>query len=95
MNAHSDQPTPRKTRIKRLYYQSWHRGCKETDILFGRFADQVLPTLNDAELDLYEALLKEEDSDIWKWFTGEWPLPPECDHAIWHRLKRVNEDAVS
>lgn len=87
--------TARETRIKRLYYQSWHRGCKETDILFGRFADEVLPRLSDSELDLYEALLKQEDSDIWKWFSNELPVPAAFDHTIWQQLKRVNAEAVA
>lgn len=84
----------RAIRIKRLYYRSWHRGNKETDTLFGRFADSVLPTLEDAELDVYEALLKEEDDDIWHWFSGQRPVPEDIDTPVWRRMKQVNEDAV-
>lgn len=84
----------RENRIKRLYYQSWHRGCKETDLLLGRFADAVLPGLTDAELDQYEALLNEQDSDIWKWFSHELPLPPEHDNSIWQLLVSINAKAV-
>lgn len=84
----------RENRIKRLYYQSWHRGCKETDLLLGRFADSALPALSDAELAQYEALLNEQDSDIWKWFTHELPLPAEHNNGIWQKLVRINAEAV-
>lgn len=85
---------PRSIRIKRLYYRSWHRGNKETDTLFGRFADSVLPELSDAELDVYEALLGEEDDDIWHWFSGQRSVPEEVDTPVWRRMKQINEDAV-
>jgi antitoxin CptB len=62
----------RDVRVKRMTYRSWHRGCKETDIILGFFADNQLPHVSDAELDIYEAFLDEEDADIWKWLTGEW-----------------------
>lgn len=90
----SPQPD-RQTRIKRMHYRSWHRGCKETDLLFGRFADEILPSLADSELDLYEALLEELDADIWKWYSGEWELPAEFDTPVWQKLKEVNEAAVA
>lgn len=85
----------RENRIKRLYYQSWHRGCKETDLLLGRFADAALPQLDDAALDQYEALLDEQDSDIWKWFSHELPLPAAHDNAVWALLVRINAEAVA
>ena len=87
--------TTRITRIKRLHYRSWHRGCKETDVLFGRFADEVLPSLSDAELDDYEALLEAYDSDIWQWYTGKQPLPEEFNTGVWTKLKAINEAAVA
>jgi antitoxin CptB len=58
-----------ETRLKRLRYRSWHRGCKETDIILGNFADQRLTGLSPALLDLYEQLLEESDSDIWEWLN--------------------------
>lgn len=84
-----------QTRLKRLYYRSWHRGCKETDLLFGRFADAVLDGLSEQELAQYEALLDEFDADIWNWYTGKRPLPEELDTPVWHRLKAVNEAVVA
>lgn len=81
-------------RLKQLYYRSWHRGCKETDILFGRFADTVLASLKEEEIAAYEALLEEADSDVWGWYTGQIPLPAEHNNAVWKQLRFVNEEAV-
>lgn len=62
-------------RLRRIRYRSWHRGCKETDVILGNFADKALPSLNTtAQLDLYEALLDEQDADIWAWLTDKMPL---------------------
>lgn len=60
-----------ENRLKRLRYRSWHRGCKETDIVLGNFADARLYDLDNAALALYEQLLDEDDVDIWNWLTGK------------------------
>ena len=60
-----------ETRLKRLRYRSWHRGCKETDIILGNFADDRLETLELPLLDVYERLLDEDDANIWDWITGK------------------------
>lgn len=66
----------REHRIKRLIYQSWYRGCKETDILLGGFAKAHLTELDDAGLDSFEALLGEHDADVYAWLTDTKPVPP-------------------
>lgn len=58
-------------RLKRLIYRSWHRGCKETDLVFGPFADAQLSALSPEMVDLYEKLLDEDDADVWAWLTGK------------------------
>lgn len=72
---HSEADT-REHRVKRLIYQSWYRGCKETDILLGNFAKAHLAELDDAGLDSFEALLGEQDADVYGWLTGTIPVPP-------------------
>lgn len=54
---------------KKLLYQSWHRGCKETDGVLGPFAETFLPHCLAEELAAFEALLEEDDWDIWHWLT--------------------------
>jgi antitoxin CptB len=67
-------------RLKRLHYRSWHRGCKETDVILGNFADRHLEELSPAQLDIYERLLDEQDADIWNWLVGK-TRPPQREYA--------------
>lgn len=62
-------------RQKRLYMRSIRRGTKEMDIILGRYAEERLPQLDQAGLDLYEALLDEADADLYTWVTGQVPTP--------------------
>lgn len=63
---------PHAVRLRRIRYRSWHRGCKETDVIMGNFADKALDTLTiEEELPLYEELLDEQDVDIWNWITDK------------------------
>ena len=62
-------------RLKRLRLRSWRRGIKEMDLLLGRFADARLAELDDAELDLYEEMLGENDQDLYAWTSGRTDPP--------------------
>jgi antitoxin CptB len=74
-------------RLRKLRYRSWHRGCKETDVILGNFADQALHTLHTPEeLDAYEALLDEQDIDIWNWLSGSGELADGRYEALRDRL---------
>lgn len=42
----------------------------------GKFADGFLPTCSDAEVAVYEDLLKENDPDLYNWISGR-ENPPE------------------
>jgi antitoxin CptB len=61
--------------LKKLVYQSRHRGTRENDLLLGSFAEAVLPNLSPKELVAYEALLNESDSTVFDWITGRQPIP--------------------
>lgn len=74
-------------RIKRLVYRSCNRGCKETDLLLGRFASHELAGLSDPELDEYERLIEESDADIFAWLTGKLPTPPEYVGGVIEKIK--------
>jgi len=62
-------------RIKRLRMRSWRRGIKEMDLILGGFADARLAGLDGATLDAYEALLEENDWDLYYWVTGAQDAP--------------------
>ena len=74
-------------RRKRLLFRSWHRGTKETDLLVGSFAEQHLAGFSEAELDGYEALLNNDDGDLFDWITGRAPAPAEYDGDILRQLR--------
>lgn len=82
-----------ENRIKRLRYRSWHRGCKETDLVLGRFADEKLAGLSPAMVETYERLLDENDADIWQWLTGK-TAPPEYGILIEIMKKTNNEPSL-
>lgn len=64
-------------RLKRLGMRSMRRGIKEMDILLVRFCDAQLAGLSPQELDAYEALLDENDQDLYQWVSGQAPAPAE------------------
>ncbi len=55
--------------------RSWRRGTKEMDLILGAFADARLAGLSVAHLATYEALLEENDQDLYLWVTGAAPPP--------------------
>ncbi|WP_116598625.1 succinate dehydrogenase assembly factor 2 [Primorskyibacter marinus] len=66
---------PREIRLKRLKMRSMRRGIKEMDILLSRYADARLAQLDSAQLDRYEALLGENDQDLYQWVSGQKAAP--------------------
>ncbi|WGW05442.1 succinate dehydrogenase assembly factor 2 [Tropicibacter oceani] len=65
----------RETRKKRLAMRSMRRGMKEMDILLIRYSEAKLAGMDDAALDTYEALLGENDQDLYQWISGQRPAP--------------------
>ena len=74
--------SPSDIRAKRLLFRSWHRGTRESDLILGRFADAHLAAFDEAQLDLFEALLDCADADIFDWVSGRTAPPPEHDHDV-------------
>lgn len=62
-------------RLKRLHMRSIRRGIKEMDIILSGFSLQALAGLNAADLDVYEALLDENDHDLYAWVSGQGATP--------------------
>jgi antitoxin CptB len=63
-------------RLRRLRMRSMRRGIKEMDLILSGFAQAHLGALSARELDDYEALLEEDDHDLYLWITGQHPAPP-------------------
>ena len=75
-------------RRRRLLFRSWHRGTREMDLIMGRFADATIGELTDAELDDFERLAEAPEPVLYAWITGEEPVAPEHDTALFRRLRQ-------
>jgi antitoxin CptB len=85
----SDGLDPRR---RRLLFRSWHRGIREMDMVYGRFADAQIAALSDGELDDYEKLLELRDQQVFDWVFGAQPLPASYDTPVFRRLLAFHED---
>jgi antitoxin CptB len=74
-------------RRRKVLFRSWHRGIREMDLIMGRFADAEIGTLTETELDDFERLIEVPDRDLFRWITGESPLPVNYDTTVYRRLK--------
>ena len=71
-----------ETRLRRLRMRSWRRGTKEMDLILGPYADAELGALGPDALDAYEALLSENDQDLYRWASGAEPVPARHAEAL-------------
>ncbi len=72
----------REIRLKRIRIRCWRRGTKEMDLLFGRYADEALAELDDADLDAFEALMDENDNDLYLWISASEVAPTHHASAL-------------
>ena len=86
MTADNSPEDQRTVRLKRLKYQSWHRGTKEMDLIFGHFANQEMEGLSEEELQQFEALLDVLDTTAYNWICGVEATPAEFDTPLFKRI---------
>ncbi|OYX21350.1 MAG: succinate dehydrogenase assembly factor 2 [Rhodobacterales bacterium 32-66-9] len=79
-----------EARLKRMAMRSWRRGTKEMDLVLGPFADAHLAGLSPEDLDLYDALLAENDQDLTAWLLGQ-TAPPDRFRPLLSRLAAFAE----
>lgn len=65
----------RDHKIKRLYMRSIRRGIKEMDLILTAYAGAQLARMDDDQIALYDALLNENDQDLYQWVTGQVQAP--------------------
>ncbi len=63
-------------RLKRLRMRAWRRGMKEMDLILGPFADARLAAMSAADLANIDALMGQNDQDLYAWITGQPGAPP-------------------
>ena len=83
-----------EARLKRMAMRSWRRGTKEMDLVLGPFADANLAGMSGPELDLYDALLAENDQDLMAWILGQSAAPPALA-ALLERITAFAETRLS
>ena len=56
-------------------------------MVLGPFADREGPTLSEAELDEFEALLNIDDQYLYAWIIGREPTPAEHETPLMARIR--------
>lgn len=71
---------------KKLLYKSTHRGCRETDIILGQYAQKYINDMSYEELEIFETILNISDSDIYDWYSKKKSVPEKYDSHIMRQL---------
>lgn len=75
-----------ETRIGRIIFRAWRRGFREADLILGPFAEKHVRAMDEAELSAFEALLGQEDRDLYAWVTGTAEAPAALASPVLSRL---------
>lgn len=75
-----------EARRRRARFRAWHRGMKEMDLLLGGYADAHVASMDGEELVAFEVLMEIVDRDLFKWLTGEEPVPAEHDTPMFRAI---------
>jgi len=62
--------------------RSMRRGTKEMDLILHAFAEQNLGGMSARMLDLYEALLEQNDQDLYAWVSGQSEIPEKFELIV-------------
>jgi antitoxin CptB len=82
-------------RRKQALFRAQRRGFKELDLVFAAFTDAHLATLDEAELQRFEALLSVPDWQMIDWIMGHEKVPAAHDHAVFARLCAYQKNLAS
>lgn len=77
----------RASALRRLRIRCWRRGSREMDLLLGGYIDAAGPALTEPELVAFDALIREDDADLYRWVSGA-ASPPDAHAAAIERLRR-------
>ena len=79
----------------RIAFRAWRRGFREADMVLGPFADREGPSLSEAELNEFEALLNIDDQYLYAWIIGREPTPAEHETPLMARIRTFMRDHVA
>ena len=77
---------------KRLLYKASHRGMKEADRLIGNFALARIGALSESQLNSFDLLLDESDSDLLKWIMKIEQVPGRVDSKLITEIINIHND---
>ncbi len=80
-------PPALEIRVKRARARAWRRGFREADLILGPFADTHVPGMGVEQLSQFEALLEQNDHDVYDWVVGTTPAPAEFDNEVLAALR--------
>ncbi len=76
-----------QNRRKRVLWRARHRGMKEMDLMLGRYAEQNLAGMNEAQLTEFEAILEVSDALLLDWLTGKSETPDDFQTVMFTQIK--------
>lgn len=84
-----------EARLKRLMFRAHHMGSNENDILFGGFAEKYLASLTPDQVDRFETLIAEPDTDLFNWVTNKADVPEQFDHDVMVMIKNFVQNEAA
>ncbi len=84
----------RDTIARRLRIRAWRRGTKEMDLILGPYADAYLDHMDAEALSRFEALMEENDQDLYQWVSGA-RIAPERHAALIAEIARHARDRLA
>lgn len=87
-DTHARLTEDKRNRLGRIAFRAWRRGFREADLVLGPFTDQIGPTLTDAELDAFEALLaQDDDHELYAWIIESQPTPEAYETPVMGKIR--------
>lgn len=77
-------------RFARARFRAWHRGTREADLMIGGFFDKHHESWSQAELEWFEALLDEDDTDVMAWALGRAEVPEKYAGPLLTALQKLD-----
>lgn len=77
-------------RFARARFRAWHRGTREADLMIGGFFDKHHESWSQAELEWFEALLDEDDTDVMAWALGRAEAPEKYAGPLLTALQKLD-----
>jgi len=77
-------------RFARARFRAWHRGTREADLMIGGFFDKHREAWSATELEWFEALLDEDETDVMAWALGRARAPEKYAGPLLEALQRLD-----